>query len=168
MQLAWRHFCSICSLKTKSAGIARTPGFASTSNFWPIDSLRRPIGPVETRRRQNCHAAISARAPARPRRLSLRRPGPSASPPSCRAGAGPILPALLSATFAAPTLLIVGGRDEHVIPLNEMALDRLGAKTKHLTIIPGATHLFEEPGTLEEVARLATEWFRRHLRPGSA
>jgi dienelactone hydrolase len=67
----------------------------------------------------------------------------------------------------APTLLIVGGRDEHVIPLNEMALDRLGAKTKHLTIVPGATHLFEEPGTLEEVARLATEWFDRHLRSGS-
>jgi hypothetical protein len=49
-----------------------------------------------------------------------------------------------------------------------MALDRIAAKTKHLTIIPGATHLFEERGTLEEVARLATEWFRRHLRRGSA
>ena len=59
MQLAWRHFCSICSLKTKSAGIARMRGFVSTSNFWPIDSLRRPIGPVETRRRQNCHSATS-------------------------------------------------------------------------------------------------------------
>jgi putative phosphoribosyl transferase len=66
----------------------------------------------------------------------------------------------------APTLLIVGGRDEPVIPLNEMALDRLAAKTKQLTIIPGATHLFEEPGALEQVARLARDWFDRHLRGG--
>jgi dienelactone hydrolase len=63
----------------------------------------------------------------------------------------------------APTLLIVGGNDEPVIELNRKALDRLGARGKVMRIVPGATHLFEEPGTLEEVARLAAGWFVKHL-----
>jgi pimeloyl-ACP methyl ester carboxylesterase len=67
------------------------------------------------------------------------------------------------AAVAAPTLLIVGGDDERVIPLNESALGRLGAQVKELVIVPGATHLFEEPGALDEVARLAADWFGRHL-----
>ena len=62
----------------------------------------------------------------------------------------------------APTLLIVGGDDTDVIEMNEQAYSALGC-VKHLAIVPGATHLFEEPGTLEEVARLAAEWFTRHL-----
>jgi putative phosphoribosyl transferase len=62
----------------------------------------------------------------------------------------------------APTLLIVGGNDDVVIELNEQALQRLHC-VKQLVIVPGATHLFEEPGTLEEVARLAKDWFARHL-----
>jgi dienelactone hydrolase len=61
----------------------------------------------------------------------------------------------------APTLLIVGGNDEAVIELNRQALARLACQEKQLIIVPGATHLFEEPGTLEEVARLAAEWFTR-------
>jgi putative phosphoribosyl transferase len=64
----------------------------------------------------------------------------------------------------APTLLIVGGDDYVVIELNKQAL-RLLCCHKELVIIPGATHLFEEPGTLEEVARLAKEWFVRYLTP---
>jgi dienelactone hydrolase len=64
----------------------------------------------------------------------------------------------------APTLLIVGGNDTQVIALNEMALDQLQSE-KQMRIIPGATHLFAEPGTLEAVSRLATEWFTRHLAP---
>jgi len=64
----------------------------------------------------------------------------------------------------APTLLIVGGDDDVVIDLNEQALQRLHC-TKDLVIIPGATHLFEEPGTLEEAAQLAKDWFVRHLTP---
>lgn len=64
----------------------------------------------------------------------------------------------------APTLLIVGGYDDVVIELNEQAL-RLLRCPKELVIVPGATHLFEEPGTLEEVAKLAKEWFLRHLAP---
>lgn len=63
----------------------------------------------------------------------------------------------------APTLLVVGGRDDVVIRLNEEALAELRCE-KELEIVPGATHLFEEPGTLEAVARLAADWFRRHLR----
>src|SRR5919198_809499 len=63
----------------------------------------------------------------------------------------------------APTLLIVGGDDEPVIGLNEGALARLAAPVKKLVIVPGATHLFEEPGKLDEVSRLAAEWFTRHL-----
>jgi len=71
----------------------------------------------------------------------------------------------------SPTLLIVGGLDDVVIDLNRKAYRKLNTE-KHLAIVPGATHLFEEPGTLEEVARLAADWFERHLRtknesPGS-
>jgi putative phosphoribosyl transferase len=62
----------------------------------------------------------------------------------------------------APTLLIVGGNDDIVIELNEQARDRMRCEVK-LEIVPGATHLFEEPGTLEHVARLASDWFVRHL-----
>ena len=62
-----------------------------------------------------------------------------------------------------PTLLIVGGHDDVVIELNQQA-DAQMACPKELVIVPGATHLFEEPGTLEQVARLAAEWFSRHLR----
>ena len=62
----------------------------------------------------------------------------------------------------APTLLIVGGRDEVVIELNGLAFERL-KEPKAMEIVPGATHLFEEPGALDHVSRLATEWFQRYL-----
>lgn len=63
----------------------------------------------------------------------------------------------------APTLLIVGGDDEPVIAMNREALAQLRCPDKELVIVPGATHLFEEPGKLEEVARIAVEWFSRHF-----
>jgi dienelactone hydrolase len=62
-----------------------------------------------------------------------------------------------------PTLLIVGGNDFQVIDMNQWALERLNVKDKELKIVPGATHLFEESGALEEVAHLAGEWFKRYL-----
>jgi len=65
----------------------------------------------------------------------------------------------------APTLLIVGERDEPVITLNQQAMAQMLA-TVRLEIVPRATHLFEEPGTLEQVARLARDWFVLHLSPG--
>ena len=74
--------------------------------------------------------------------------------------AGEALPRVVS-----PTLLIVGGLDDVVIRLNEEALGKLQC-VKELKILPGATHLFEEAGKLEEVARLAADWFQRYLRAG--
>jgi len=65
----------------------------------------------------------------------------------------------------APTLLIVGGEDHEVLALNRASLARL-AGSKHLEVVTGATHLFEEPGKLLVVAQLADEWFRRYLRAG--
>lgn len=66
------------------------------------------------------------------------------------------------ALVKAPTLLIVGSLDTEVLELNREALDRLGTE-RDLAVVEGASHLFEEPGTLETVAGLATEWFVRHL-----
>ncbi|WP_457597778.1 dienelactone hydrolase family protein [Hydrogenimonas sp.] len=66
----------------------------------------------------------------------------------------------------APTLLIVGGNDYGVIELNEAAYERLRCE-KRLVLVPGATHLFEEPGALEKVALLAKEWFVDHLKRGA-
>ncbi|MDQ3998466.1 MAG: dienelactone hydrolase family protein, partial [Gemmatimonadota bacterium] len=74
--------------------------------------------------------------------------------------AGPALPIV-----RAPTLLIVGEWDEPVIELNEAARERMRAAEVRLEIVPRATHLFEEPGALDDVARLAREWFVRHLTP---
>jgi pimeloyl-ACP methyl ester carboxylesterase len=74
--------------------------------------------------------------------------------------AGPVL-----ARVRQPTLLIVGGEDDVVIDLNREALARL-AGIKQLVIVPGATHLFEEPGALEQVAALAVQWFQRYLVEG--
>jgi len=65
----------------------------------------------------------------------------------------------------APTLLIVGGNDEPVIGMNRSALAQLRCSEKKLVIVPGATHLFEEPGTLEQVAQVAAEWFAGHFAP---
>lgn len=67
----------------------------------------------------------------------------------------------------APTLLIVGGRDDGVIDLNRQAYDLLRCE-KQLEIVPGATHLFEEPGTLELAAEHAARWFEQHLRTAKA
>jgi putative phosphoribosyl transferase len=67
----------------------------------------------------------------------------------------------------APTLLVVGGADTPVIELNRRALAALRVEAR-LEIVPGAGHLFEEPGALDAVARLARDWFDRHLAPAGA
>jgi putative phosphoribosyl transferase len=66
-------------------------------------------------------------------------------------------------TVWAPTLLIVGGHDEPVLELNRWAYDRLPCARKKLVIVPGASHLFEEPGALGEVAHAAADWFARFI-----
>lgn len=79
-------------------------------------------------------------------------------------GGRPDLAGRALARVRAPTLLIVSGHDEPVIRLNQQALAQL-TSVKKLDIVPGATHLFEEPGTLGQVARLAGEWFVKYLTP---
>jgi putative phosphoribosyl transferase len=91
------------------------------------------------------------------------------------AGLGPAISAVVSRggrpdlagprldRVSSPTLLIVGGEDREVLELNRQAQRRLRGETR-LEVIPGATHLFEEPGALEEVARQAVDWFGVHLR----
>jgi dienelactone hydrolase len=78
-------------------------------------------------------------------------------------GGRPDLAESALAQVQSPTLLIVGGFDDVVIDLNRQAYRQLRCEKK-LEIVPGATHLFEEPGALEQVARLATRWFEKHLR----
>jgi putative phosphoribosyl transferase len=93
---------------------------------------------------------------------AIERPGQVAAVVS--RGGRPDLAGEALVRVRTPTLLIVGGEDEIVIRLNELALRELGSAVKELMIVPGASHLFEEPGTLETVARLAAEWFTRHLQ----
>ena len=79
-------------------------------------------------------------------------------------GGRPDLAGAALARVQPPTLLIVGGRDEEVLRLNEEALEKLNCQ-KELAIIPGASHLFEEPGTMEAVAQRAAHWFKYYLQP---
>jgi putative phosphoribosyl transferase len=79
-----------------------------------------------------------------------------------RGGRPDLAPAAVLRAVRAPTLLIVGGHDHQVLELNRRALDLLAAP-KALHVVPDASHLFEEPGTLEDVAALAAQWFLRHL-----
>ena len=86
------------------------------------------------------------------------------SAPSSRGEEVPTLPAN-TCPMCQPTLLIVGALDTPVIEMNRQAMAQMRAEIR--LVIAGASHLFEEPGTLEEVARLARDWFTRYLKPGS-
>lgn len=79
-------------------------------------------------------------------------------------GGRPDLAGQTLGALRAPVLLIVGGADVEVLRLNEMAMRQISAPCE-LQVVPGATHLFEEPGALEAVAALAADWFEAHLRP---
>jgi dienelactone hydrolase len=78
-------------------------------------------------------------------------------------GGRPDLAGAYLGRVTVPTLLIVGGEDVQVIGMNQSALQQLASATKQLVIVPGATHLFEEPGALDRVSDLALEWFEKHL-----
>ncbi|TVT17556.1 phosphoribosyltransferase, partial [Amycolatopsis rhizosphaerae] len=82
-------------------------------------------------------------------------------------GGRPDLAAPRLARVSAPTLFIVGGRDEIVLELNQQAQAAMTAETR-LSVVPGATHLFEEPGALDQAGALAREWFLKHLAPVAA
>ena len=82
-------------------------------------------------------------------------------------GGRPDLAAAVLDAVSCPTLLIVGGADIQVLQLNEQALDTMRCEKK-LVVVPGATHLFEEPGALETVADEAAAWFEKHLFQGQA
>ncbi len=95
---------------------------------------------------------------------AAQRPGAIAAVVSRGGRPDLVLPDL--AKVRAPTLLIVGGEDPEVLTLNRLALAALSCPKK-LEVVPGATHLFEEPGTLDVAASLAGHWFERHLPQGS-
>ena len=78
-------------------------------------------------------------------------------------GGRPDLAADYLPSVKAPTLLLVGGLDSEVIELNRQAMEQMTNNPK-LVIVPGATHLFEEPGKLEEVAKFSADWFQRYLK----
>ena len=88
--------------------------------------------------------------------------GPDAKAVVSRGGRPDLASREALSTVTAPTLLLVGGLDDVVIELNQQAYARLRCE-KELVIVPGATHLFEEPGTLEKVAHQAAAWFAKHL-----
>ena len=96
-------------------------------------------------------------------RVAAERPGQVGAVVS--RGGRPDLAGLYLGRVQAPTLLIVGGLDTAVIDLNRQAMQRLRCN-KRLEIVPGAHHLFEEPGTLDAVAQLAGGWFAHHLSNG--
>jgi putative phosphoribosyl transferase len=114
------------------------------------DLLRLPIGYFGASTGAAAALIAAAERPALARAVVSRGGRPDL--------AGPAL-----AKVTAPTLLIVGGHDEPVIDLNEDAKAKMQSAHVELKIVPGATHLFEEPGTLEEAERLAGEWFARYL-----
>ena len=165
---AWPPSSWTSSPRQRRKWICTRGNCGSTSDCSPGASSAQPTGWRGHRRWRASRSATSGRAPA-PRPPSSPRPSDRRrSAPSSRAAAAPTWPGP-PFWVRAPTLLIVGGRDETVIALNRQALAQLGAKEKQLVIIPGATHLFEEPGALEEVARLAADWFTLHLiRPVDA
>ena len=94
--------------------------------------------------------------------IAAARLGPRVAAVVSRGGRPDLAGNAALAAVAAPTLLIVGGNDHGVIELNEAAFAHLACE-KSLRIVPGATHLFEEPGTLDAAAGLAAQWFGRHL-----
>jgi putative phosphoribosyl transferase len=99
--------------------------------------------------------------------LAASREGNTVQAVVSRGGRPDLAGAEALAEVISPTLLIVGSEDHEVVLLNEEAYGQL-ACAKELVLVPGATHLFEEPGTLDEVVRLAADWFERYLAPPPA
>ena len=136
----------------------------STLHCSRIGSTARSNGAAGSRTCKPCRLGFSGQAPALRPRSSRLHTSEAALARSSRAANVPDLAVDALERVRAPTLLIVGGADEGVIELNEQAFARLQAP-KRLEIVPGAGHLFSEPGTLEAVIDHAVRWFSKHLQP---
>jgi putative phosphoribosyl transferase len=132
--------------------------FGCSPNAW----LPPVSGPASSPTQTTCPLATLVQAPALARPWWPRHSAPDLVGANVSRGGRPDLAGPALPLVKAPTLLIVGGRDEVVIEPNQRAFDQLRCE-KRLEIVQGATHLFEEPGTLEQVARLARDWFVRYL-----
>jgi putative phosphoribosyl transferase len=135
----------------------------STSRSSPTGSAKPRLGSVLSLLRVICLWGSSARAPAR-RRRSSRRPGARMCGPSSAEADAPDLAGSALENVSTPTLLIVGGHDLEALALNRSAYRRLHCQ-RRLEMVPGATHLFEEPGTVESVVALARAWSPQRLAP---
>ncbi len=160
---ALRPCCSTSSPRPRSA----TGATSSTSSFSRAGSWRRRRGPPPSPAWRISPSATSAPAPAPARRCGRPRRPSRVCAPSSRAAGAPTSRCAVLDRVDVPVLLIVGGEDRVVLELNREALAALGARSRLVTV-PGATHLFEEPGALDSVAALATDWFEAHLAPDSA
>jgi putative phosphoribosyl transferase len=132
--------------------------FGCSPNAWLPPVSGRASSPTQS----TCPLATLVQAPALARPWWPRPSAPDLVGAIVSRGGRPDLAGPALPLVKAPTLLIVGGRDEVVIEPNQRAFDQLRCE-KRLEIVQGATHLFEEPGTLEQVARLARDWFVRYL-----
>ena len=125
-----------------------------------MDALDWLAGRPGTR---SLRSACSAPAPGPPGRSARRPTGPTWSAPSSPAAAAPTWRREALPRVQAPVLLIVGGRDEVVLDAQPRTRPTALSAPHELAVVPGASHLFEEPGALDQVADLAARWFRRHL-----
>ena len=154
----WPPCCSTCSPPKRNV----TAPTSSTSSCWRGAWSRSRTGWRASPTPRRCRSATSAPAPGRARPWS-RPPIPEWTWRRwCRAAGDPISPGQALTKVRAPTLLIVGGYDEVVLDLNRRARSAIPG-TCEIVVVPGATHLFEEPGALEQVAVLARDWFIDHL-----
>ena len=155
---AWQLFCSTCSKRTRPTTAPRS----LTSHSWPAglqaaaDWLARQ---PETEKLRLGYFGASTGAGAA---LWAAAASPQSAGAIVSRGGRPDLARDVLPRVESPTLLIVGGDDEVVLELNREAFELLEC-SRQLDVVPGATHLFPEPGALEEVARLAQEWFLHYL-----
>lgn len=133
--------------------------FASTSTSSPSVCNWHNSRPNVTSRRRRCRSGTSGRAPALSSRRHVSRIG---SRRSCRAAAAPTSPANTSPRSQRRPWLIVGSLDDQVVEFNRTASEQFRVECR-LELVAGATHLFEEPGTLNVVATLARDWFEHWL-----
>jgi putative phosphoribosyl transferase len=142
------------------------------ANVFDVEKLAHRLSEVthwamsEPELRQTAFGYFGASTGAAAALWAAAQPGCAVSALVSRGGRPDLAGALL-ADVKAPTLLIVGGRDEQVLHLNRMAQDDLRCENR-LVVVPDATHLFEEPGALDAVAGLARNWFLANLPSGSA